>query len=181
MLKGARVLLRPVRQEDWPLFESWAQERQLLWGAYQRHQLDHLPMLQQAYQHSGLLTRESGFLLITLIQDGRAIGFVRYTLIKFPDADFPQPEIGFGISDLASRGQGLASEAVRLLVDYLLAGYDCQRITAVTDAENLPTRRLLEKLGFQKEGGLRAASFRDGAWHEMLIYGLLRGEWEGKP
>ena len=37
--------------------------------------------------------------------------------------------------------------------------------------------KLLEKLGFHKEGVLRRAWFRDGDWCDIIIYGLLREEW----
>jgi len=110
--------------------------------------------------------------------DPHVVGFVRYTLMQFPDADFPQPEIGFGITEVSARKQGLAQEAVGLLVAYLFGGYAAERISAVTDAENRPAQRLLEALGFRREGVLRRASFRDGRWCDMAIYGLVRGEWK---
>jgi len=98
--------------------------------------------------------------------------------MRFPDADFPHPEIGFGITEVSGRGQGLGQEAVGLLVAYLFAGYAVERISAVTDAENRPAQGLLEGLGFRREGVLRRASFRDGQWCDMAIYGLLRAEWK---
>ena len=99
-----------------------------------------------------------------------------HILMRFPDADFPHPEIGFGITEVSARKQGLAQEAVGLLVAYLFAGYAAERISAVTDAENRPAQGLLEALGFRREGVLRRASFRDGQWCDMVLYGLLRDE-----
>ena len=101
-----------------------------------------------------------------------------HILMRFPDADMPHPEIGCGITEVSARRQGLAKEAVGLLVGYLFAGYTSERISAVTDAENGPAQRLLEALGFRREGVLRRASFRDGKWCDMVIYGLLRDEWQ---
>ena len=177
-MRGAHVQLRPIRDEDWSLFEKWGQDRDALWGPFQRFQIDHLPMLRQAYQQTALLTRESAFLLIETIVDPHVVGFVRYTLMRFPDADMPHPEIGFGITEVGARKQGLAKEAVGLLVGYLFAGYTSERISAITDAENRPAQKLLEALGFRREGVLRRASFRDGQWCDMVIYGLLRDEWQ---
>lgn len=178
MIKGTRIHLRPIRDDDWPLFEEWGQSREALWGPFQRFQLDHLPSLRQAYHQTGLLTRDSGFLLAETIGDHRVVGFVRYTLVKFPDADFPHPEIGFGITDVNARRKGLAKEAVGLLVNYLFSGYAVERVSAFTDSENIPAQKLLEALNFQREGVLRRASFRDGNWRDMVIYGLLRDEWK---
>jgi len=181
VIKGTRVQLRPVCDEDWAVIEKWGRNREALWGPFQRFQIDHLPLLRQAYDRTKLLSRESGFLLIETAADRRVVGFVRYTLIKFPDADFPHPEIGFGITDLQMRKKGLAREAVGLLVEYLFSGYAVERVSALSETENIPAQRLLEALGFRREGVLRRASFRDGRWRDMAVYGLLRDEWKKRP
>ena len=178
MIRGTRVSLRAIQDQDWPIVESWGQHREALWGPFQRFQLDHVPMLRQAFQATGLLKRESGVLLIEINEDKRIVGFVRYTLLPFPDADLPYPEIGFGIPEVEARGKGLAQEAIKLLVDYLFSGYPTERIAAFTEAENVPAQRVLEGQGFQREGVLRRAMFRDGSWRDVVIYGLLRQEWQ---
>ena len=176
MIKGKRIILRPVQDEDWVTIEEWGQDQDALWGSFQRFQLDHLPLLRQAYQQMNLLTRESGLLLIETIQDQEVIGYMRYTLIPYPDADMPYPEIGFGIPKASAQGKGYAKEAVSLLVGYLFAGYPVERMIAFTDQENIPAQRVMESVGFQQEGKLRRSMFRDGHWRDILIYGILRQE-----
>lgn len=176
MIEGERIRLRPARDDDWSLLEEWGQSREALWGPFQRFQLDHLTTLRRAYHETGFLTRESGILLIETIDGGHVIGFVRYSLTKFPDADFPHPEIGFVIANVNWRGKGLAQEAAGLLVTYLFSGYATERISALTDLENAAAQRVLEAQGFQREGILRRASFRDGHWRDIAIYGLLRSD-----
>jgi aminoglycoside 6'-N-acetyltransferase len=174
MIKGNHVLLRPIQTEDWDTIETWGKDQNALWGPFQRFQLDHVPQLRQAFEQMGLLSRAAGFLLVETIQKQEIIGFVRYTLIPYPDADTPYPEIGFGIPEISAQGKGFAKEAVKILVDYLFAGYPVERIMAFTDAENLPAQRVLEKNGFQQEGRLRRSIFRAGQWCDTLIYGVLR-------
>lgn len=176
-MKGSNILLRPFRDEDWQIIDEWGNNRNALWGPYQRYQLDHIPLLRQAYNKSNLLTRESGMLLIETLEAQEVVGFVRYTLLPYPDADYPCPEIGFGITSSDARGKGYAKQALQLLVDYLFAGYATQRILAFTEEENSPAQGVLEGVGFQREGALRQATFRDGEWRDMVIYGLLRMEW----
>jgi len=176
MIKGVQVLLRPIQDADWGTIEDWGKDQNALWGPFQRFQLDHVPQLRQAYQQMGLLTRNAGFLLIESVQTQEIVGFVRYTLIPYPDADTPYPEIGFGIPASRAQGKGYAKEAVKLLVDYLFAGYPVERIMAFTDAENIPAQKVLEKNGFEREGKLRHSMFRAGKWCDLLIYGLLRQE-----
>jgi RimJ/RimL family protein N-acetyltransferase len=176
MIKGKDIILRPIQDQDWTTIEEWGQDRNGLWGAYQRFQLDHMPLLRKAYQQSGMLSRESGMLLVETISDPQVVGFVRYTLIPYPDADMPVPEIGFGIPVFSAQGKGYAKQAVWLLLDYLFAGYPVERIMAFTEKENIPAQRVLQAIGFQQEGHLRRSMFRDGHWRDVLIYGILRQE-----
>ncbi|MEK8034450.1 GNAT family N-acetyltransferase [Ideonella sp. DXS29W] len=60
----------------------------------------------------------------------------------------------------AAWGQGVATAAGRLLVDWLERQPSVLRIWATTDADNLASARVLEKLGLQKEGVLRLATWR---------------------
>jgi RimJ/RimL family protein N-acetyltransferase len=57
-------------------------------------------------------------------------------------------------------GQGFAIEAGALIVDWLQAQPEILRIWATADAENIRSHRVLERLGLQKEGVLRMATYR---------------------
>ena len=181
MITGEKVVLRPIRDEDWEIIGSWAESRDALWGAFQRFQLDHLPLLKQAYQRSGLLTREGGMLLVETIEDSQIVGFVRYSMLSVPDGDHPHPEIGFGVPEVSARRRGYGKEAVALLVAYIFSGYPTQRITAFTDAENIPAQHLMEGLGFHREGMMRKSYFCDGDWHDIALYASLRESFVHKP
>lgn len=62
------------------------------------------------------------------------------------------------------------------IADYLFDTTLIERLEASTDVENLAEQRALDQAGFQREGRLRHAQFRDGQWHELLIYSRLRGD-----
>jgi RimJ/RimL family protein N-acetyltransferase len=51
-----------------------------------------------------------------------------------------------------------------------------ERIQASTEAANAAEQRALEKAGFTREGVLRRACFRGGAWRDMVVFSKLRGE-----
>jgi RimJ/RimL family protein N-acetyltransferase len=174
MLIGARVVVRPLGEPDLEVILGWGRSASAFWGPYQRFQMDYLQHLRDSYRRDGLLTREAGTLLVETALEREAIGFVQYTLKGPPDEAMPHPEIGFGIPALSARGRGYATEAVSLLCGYLFAGYPVERISALTDVDNEPARRLLARAGFQCEGVMRRSSFRDGAWHDVALYGLLR-------
>lgn len=176
MINGKNVLLRKFNSDDWQIFENWGKNREALWGQFQRHQIEHIPLLKEAFMKTGLLGSEGGMLLIETLEQHNIVGFIRYSMIAIPDADYPYPEIGFGIPEVSARGKGFGKEAVGLIIGYLFSRFPTERIAAFTDINNLPAQRLLESVGFKQEGIIRKSYFRDGFWQDMLFYGLLREE-----
>ena len=49
MIKGSRVVLRPIQDKDWPIIEEWGQDREALWGPFQRFQMDNVPCCRNCY------------------------------------------------------------------------------------------------------------------------------------
>jgi ribosomal-protein-alanine N-acetyltransferase len=87
-------------------------------------------------------------------------------------------EVGYGIAR-ASWGQGIGPEAVRAVVHYGFEHLKLNRIYAGTIADNLASVRLLEKLGFVREGTRRQHSLEDdGLFHDSALYGLIRSDWK---
>jgi RimJ/RimL family protein N-acetyltransferase len=93
------------------------------------------------------------------------------------DAARTQAEIGWAFHPEVG-GRGLATEAVRRLVEACFAELGLRRVTAVCFADNAPSWRLMERIGMRREGAFRADSLhRDGRWLDSYAYGLLREEW----
>jgi RimJ/RimL family protein N-acetyltransferase len=88
-----------------------------------------------------------------------------------------QAKIGYTLAP-GRHGQGYATEAVRAVLDRLFTVQGLRRVTAECDARNEPSARLLDRLGFTREGLLRANTLHKGEWTDDLIFGLLREEWQ---
>ncbi len=85
-------------------------------------------------------------------------------------------EAGYGLAR-AYWGQGLGSEALRAILRFGFDQLDLNRIYARTIADNHESVRLLERLGFRREGTQRAHSWEDdGTFHDSAIYGMLAKE-----
>jgi RimJ/RimL family protein N-acetyltransferase len=93
--------------------------------------------------------------------------------IHFIDQD--QIEIGFTISP-QHQGKSVATEAVSSLLGYVFGDLNKHRVVATTDVENTASYRLLEKLGFRREGHFIQNIFFKGAWGDEYKYALLRSE-----
>ncbi len=81
------------------------------------------------------------------------------------------------ILDPADWSKGYGSEATQLMVDYAFATLNLNRIQLHVCAENIPAIRIYERVGFIKEGVLRQAMFRNGAYVDFLVMGILRSDW----
>jgi ribosomal-protein-alanine N-acetyltransferase len=86
-------------------------------------------------------------------------------------------EIGYDLAH-AYWGQGIGAEAVRAIVRFGFEQMNLNRIYAGTIADNYESVRLLEKIGFTREGTRRKHSWEeDGTFHDSAMYGLLRHEY----
>jgi RimJ/RimL family protein N-acetyltransferase len=85
--------------------------------------------------------------------------------------------IGYAINP-SEQGKGYGTEALHLMVDYLFLAKDIHRVQANTDPENKVSQRILEKVGFKKEGVSRRSSFVRGQWRDECHYSILREEWK---
>jgi [ribosomal protein S5]-alanine N-acetyltransferase len=85
-------------------------------------------------------------------------------------------ELGYALGR-AHWGQGLMREALKALLHSAFANMALRRIEAEVDIRNFQSARLLQRLGFTKEGLLRQRWVAKGEAKDVEIYGLLRAEW----
>jgi RimJ/RimL family protein N-acetyltransferase len=85
-------------------------------------------------------------------------------------------ELGYWIAP-DHQGEGYGTDAVELFVAYGFDQLGLHKLSATVYAFNDPSIRLLERLGFVREGTDRDAVFVDGERHDTHWYGLLAREW----
>lgn len=97
-----------------------------------------------------------------------------------PRADEPAiVDVGFTLAP-AHHGRGYATEAVEALLTYLFEERAKHKVCADCDTRNVPSWRLLERLGFRREGELRASYCHAGAWADEFLYGILVADWRAR-
>ena len=74
-------------------------------------------------------------------------------------------------------GQGYATEATRAMLQWAFDTLDLNRVDADLDTRNGASAKVLEKLGFQREGLKREDCIVSGEVSDSWIYGLLRRDW----
>jgi ribosomal-protein-alanine N-acetyltransferase len=89
-------------------------------------------------------------------------------------------EIGYALGRAYWR-QGYMREALTVLIDYAFESFGLNRLEADIDPRNTASEKLLERLGFLKEGYLRQRWIVDGEVSDSVFFGLLRSDWLMHP
>jgi ribosomal-protein-alanine N-acetyltransferase len=108
---------------------------------------------------------------ITKLDSDKAIGFVAASIKRKGVS-----EIGYMVAR-EELGCGYGRDAVGILISQLF-GEGQRRVFADVDPDNRASIKLLEMLGFQLEGRLRAEWETHIGIRDSLIYGLLAEEWK---
>lgn len=109
---------------------------------------------------------------ITLANSNEFIGTCGYN--GWTSSSF-HSDIGYALA-YPYWGQGLMTEAVAAMVDYGFTQMRLNRIEAWVMPGNHASVRLLQKLGFQVEGVLRQRGYWKEAFHDVILFSLLRNE-----
>ncbi|MET9079813.1 GNAT family protein [Streptomyces sp. NPDC004232] len=164
------VRLRPVREEDLPVLESFLTDPEAA-GPFQWYGWSDPGRWRRRWAEDGLLTDEGGQLVVDT--GGGALGFVAWR--RTSAGRTPYWNVGAQLRPEA-RGRGIGTAAQRLLVGYLFAHSPVVRLEADTETGNIAEQRSLEKAGFTREGVMRAVGFRDGQWRDAVRYAVIRGD-----
>jgi RimJ/RimL family protein N-acetyltransferase len=112
-------------------------------------------------------------LAVTRSAGGPVIGDL---MVRYASAAHQQAEIGY-LFHPDAQGQGLATEAMRLVVDRAFAGLGLHRVYGRIDARNTASARVLERLGMRREAHLVENEWVKGEWTDEVVYGILADEW----
>ncbi len=106
--------------------------------------------------------------------DGHLVGTC--TLARI-DLSNRRAELGFALGR-AFWGRGYMAAALTVLLEFAFGRLGLHRVFADTDPRNARSIRLLERLGFRREGVLREHYWVQGEPQDGVVYGLLRSEWK---
>jgi hypothetical protein len=75
------------------------------------------------------------------------------------------------------RHKGIGSAVIRELLKRAFTALHLHRVEAVIHADNVVSIHCFARAGFQCDGTLRDAKYRDGRYVDLLVYSLLDSEW----
>ena len=173
VLTGERVELRPLGPAHLEPF----------WASVNDPELRRLTGTTDTFTHDGvaawLAARQDADdrldLAIHLRSDETYIGELALLDVDPANAG---ADVRIALDNADRRGHGFGREALALLLDYVFDEVGLHRVGLDVYAFNTPAIRAYERLGFRHEGRLREVLHQDGAWHDSLLMGLLRKEWQ---
>jgi RimJ/RimL family protein N-acetyltransferase len=111
--------------------------------------------------------------LVYIPRNRKPVGWVS---LRIAERDLGTGEIGYSIvRDF--RRRGIATEAVRALLDEAFTQAGLTRVNAYCLPDNKPSRRLLERLGFSSEGVLPRGATVNGHIVDVLMHRIDRDRW----
>lgn len=177
IFEGKLIRLRAVEPDDWQNHREWDQDTETARLNYE------IPFPQSTLRQRQWAEREAQrppdndifrFQIETL--DGVQVGSLNTHTTHLRNGTF-----SYGVSVMEPhRRKGYAAEAIRLVLRYFFHERRYQKCNAEVYAFNEPSQKLHKALGFTLEGRLRRMIYTGGAFHDALIYGITREEFDAK-
>lgn len=174
MFIGGRIRLTSIRGEDLMVYAQWTED-----SAFMR-----------LYDSSPAVPRSIGRVRGTFEEDDKsATAFVFAIRTLYSEEligvcavdgihwNHRSGWISIGIGEAMHRGQGYGREAMQMLMRFAFHEINLHRLQLTVFSYNPAAQRLYERLGFTREGVWREALIRDGAFHDMIQYGMLAPEY----
>jgi UDP-4-amino-4,6-dideoxy-N-acetyl-beta-L-altrosamine N-acetyltransferase len=102
--------------------------------------------------------------------DGIYVGNLNLTNISLINRS---AEYSIFIGDPVYRGQGVGYIASLKIIEHGVNNLGLQRIWLTVLSSNIPAIKMYEKLGFEFEGTMRNALYKDGEFRNLMIMGLI--------
>jgi len=111
---------------------------------------------------------------LVIIEGGNIAGGIGLNVI---DKVNRSTEIGYWLTKAAT-GRGVATRAVRRLVEFAFDELGMNRIVIRVAEGNLKSMAIPERLGFRLEGAQREAEWLHGRFVDLIVYSMLKNEWD---
>jgi RimJ/RimL family protein N-acetyltransferase len=177
LFAGKKVRLTRLTKDDAPVMAAWTQD-----AGYLRLQDTGIAAMETADEAAAFIERQNEShdayaFGIRRIEDDALVGTVGLYDIEWANRT---AWIGVGIGARENWGKGYGGEAMRLVIGYAFDELNLHRLQLTAIDYNPRALAMYEKLGFAREGAYREFIERDGARHDLLLYGLLRPEWRAQ-
>jgi RimJ/RimL family protein N-acetyltransferase len=177
LFRGKLVRLAAPRDDDAQAFARWSQDADYLRAVDTDYARPISPEVAAKRFSAGESDPNTVAFRIRTLDDDRLIGFVALHSIEWNNR---AALLAIGIGEREYRGKGYGSETLRLVLRHAFGELNLLRVGLDVISDNAAAIRAYERAGFAHEGAMRQAVLRDGRYHDRLVMGILREEWEAQ-
>lgn len=166
------ITLRAIEESDLELLKEMINDPEIenMTGGYSYP----VSTYQQRKWFESLSNRQNELRLIIDTEEHGAIGVVMLTDIDWKNRIAQSHWKITSRNNL--RGKGYGTKAIRALIKYGLEELNMHCIYCKIIEYNIVSQRVAEKNGFKKEGILRERVYKNGKYHNVIVWSLLKGE-----
>ncbi|HWO94421.1 MAG TPA: GNAT family protein [Dehalococcoidia bacterium] len=181
MLEGRLVRLRAHRPSDLDACLRWMNDVEVLRTSAGRYPVS--PSAEAAWLERVSAGDASGVprdvhFGIDALSDGRYIGNCSIERVSFENRS---AEVGIMIGEKDCWDRGYGTDAMRTMLRFAFREMNLNRIQLDVFDFNARAISSYRKCGFVEEGRRRKAWFAEGSYHDIVVMGVLRDEFEAAP
>lgn len=173
MIVGEKTRLRALERSDLVKVWKWLNDEEVMWFMAAPCNTQSLAEVEQWFSRLQEAAGYSSRHFIIETEEGTPIGGIYY---EYLDTRHQRTEVGMQIGEKEYWGKGYGTDAMITFLDYLFNELGLHRVYLRVERYNTRALKCYEKCGFTQEGILRHHVFTKGEYHDDLVMGILRDE-----
>ena len=175
-LETERLFLRPFEEDDFEVLYAIRSRPDvatyLYWGPETADQV----MIALRSRIAGRAIRDEGDILGLAVVSRETEAMIGDVILRYLSAEHRTVELGFILHPDHQR-HGFATEAGRRMLRVAFEELNMHRVIGRTEARNVASARVLQKLGMRREAHFVENEFVKGEWQSELVFAILDREW----
>lgn len=174
ILKGEKVILRPIKMSDAPRFVKWLNDKDV--NKYlQRHRVSRLTLSQEKQILKRIIkARKTKKNFIIETESKTSIGTATLEITPYDN----RAVFGIFIGEKIFWDHGLGTDAAGTIIDYGFRKLKLHRIDLGVMDYNPRAIKVYRRLGFKLEGRRRDYVFYKNKYHDSFCMAILDREWK---
>jgi len=175
--EGSKVRLRPIRSSDMAQSIRWRNDPEVRERAL-GYRFPVTEAMERRWYDAVMddQSRTRVVFAVEALDDDALVGFIQLNRIDWISRT---SYLGLVIGEKDRQGQGMGTDATSILLKYAFDCLNLRKVCLEVAAYNPGAIELYRRLGFRKEGALRAQVYLEGTCHDLVLMGLLASDFHG--
>lgn len=176
MITGKHVVLRGLERVDLKLMHKWLNDEEVMgWARSQPDNIASMDSIEKDFEED--LKGENPKRRMFIVVEKKTDMPLGWASIRWWRLYSTTGDIGLVIAEKKFRGKGLGTEATELLIKLAFDQLNMHKVELFTRSDNQAALKAVKNCGFKLEGRLRETTYFNGKYHDGMMFGLIRDEY----